>query len=113
VEVVGTNDLGNPLVMRGEHSTHTLFTRRYINERSGVLDEPNKVLHEGYPHEYCDDEFIQTAKARGCFAMALDSHVEHMHWAWKKGQIDPVYRAAMAKTSIGAALFKERRRMWA
>jgi glycosyltransferase involved in cell wall biosynthesis len=112
VHVVGTNDLGNEAVMRGEHSTHTLFTRAYIEAESGVTDEPDTVLHEGYPHDYCDNEFIGTARYRGRFAMALDSRVEHMHWVWKKGKIDPVYQRAMQSTTVGRMLYMRRRRMW-
>lgn len=112
VQVVGTNDLGNARVIKGDHSTHTLFTRRYIETESGVIDTPNTVLHEGYPHDYCDDEFIGTAKARGRFAMAFDSHVEHLHPAWGKGDADPVYTKAKAQVRIGRRLFIQRRNLW-
>lgn len=112
IQVVGTNDLGNAYVMRGEHSTHTLFTRHYIETESGVVDTPNTVLHEGYPHDYCDNEFIETAKSRGRFAMEFHSHVEHMHWAWNKGVIDDVYRKAMEKSPVGRALFLQRQALW-
>jgi glycosyltransferase involved in cell wall biosynthesis len=112
IHVVGTNDLGNESVMRGEHSTHTLFTRHYIETESGVVDAANTVLHEGYPHDYCDNEFIETAKSRGRYVMAFDSVVEHMHWVWGKGTIDDVYRKAMSMSSVGRALFERRRRLW-
>jgi hypothetical protein len=46
--------------MAGRHSTHSLVTRDYV-ERFGTIDEAGVVLHEGYPHEFVDDEFVQTA----------------------------------------------------
>lgn len=113
VEVVGTNDLGNPRTMEGVHSTHTLFTRRYIDDVGGVIDgSKGDVLHEGYPHEYCDDEFVGTAKARGVYAHALDSRVEHLHYLWGKGEDDETYRLGRSKTAVGRRIFMRRRRLW-
>ena len=111
VEVVGTNDLGNPRVIRGQHSTHTLVTRHYV-KRYGTVDEPNKVLHEGYPHEYVDDEFIQTAKCRDAFAMALDSIVEHLHPTWGKGTWDNSYREVNNRLDQGYRHFCRRSKLW-
>jgi hypothetical protein len=51
--VIGTNDLGNATVMRGLHSTHPLVRRSYVDEY-GTIDEPDKVLHEGYRHQWCN-----------------------------------------------------------
>lgn len=113
IEVVGTNDLGNPRTMSGAHSTHSLFTRRYIDQ-GGVIDgPPGTVLHEGYPHEYCDDEFIGTAKARGVYAHAFDSHVEHLHYLWGKGTDDATYQLGRSRTVVGKHLFRRRKRLWA
>lgn len=113
-EVVGTNDLGNPRVIAGQHSTHTLWTRRYIEQVGGVIDEPPGVIyHEGYPHDYVDDEGIGTARARGVYAHAHDSHVEHMHWLFGKGEQDDVYRFAMDQAMQGRRLYARRRRLWA
>lgn len=112
IHVVGTNDLGNRRVMEGRHSTHTLFTREYIERRSGVLDQPNTVLCEMYPHDYVDDEFVGVAKARGTFVSASDSVVEHLHWAWGKGETDEVYEGAMRRREEGRAIHVRRRKMW-
>src|SRR5690606_39212978 len=72
--VVGTNDLGNPAVKRGKHSTHSLFTREYIETRGGTMDMgPGVVMYPGYAHEYCDNEFVAVAKRRGAFKFAYDS----------------------------------------
>lgn len=113
VQVVGTNDLGNPRTMNGDHSTHTLFTRRYIDTVGGVVDRPpGQVLCELYPHEYCDDEFIQTAKARGVYAHATDAHVEHMHYLWGKGDMDATYELGRQRTREARRTFARRRRLW-
>lgn len=113
VEVVGTNDLGNPRTISGEHSTHTLFTRRYIDTVGGVIDgPPGVVLCERYPHDYVDDEFIGTAKARGVYAHAHDSHVEHLHWLWGKGSMDGTYRRGRSLSTTGRRIFRQRRALW-
>lgn len=111
IQVVGTNDLGNPRVIRGEHSTHTLVTRNYCN-LYGTIDQKGKVLHEGYPHEYVDDEFVQTAKARDAFAMAKDSIVEHLHPTWGKGEWDDSYREVNRRLDQGYRHFCKRSKMW-
>ena len=59
IGVVGTNDLNSKRVMAGTHADHALITREYT--KLGTIDDPTKVLHERYPHEYVDDEFIETA----------------------------------------------------
>ncbi len=111
IHVVGTNDMGNGRVTSGKHSTHSLVTREYV-DRFGVIDEPGKVLHEGYPHEYVDDEFVQTAQHRQAFAMALDSYVEHLHPAWGKAEWDASYLEVNQRLIGGKRLYRRRKRMW-
>ena len=112
IGVVGTNDLGSPRVMAGEHSTHSLVTRDYC-DRFGTIDEPGAVLHEGYPHEFVDDEFVQTARLRSAFAFAFDSHVEHLHPNWGKAPSDPMYAQQRSRMRAGRRLFADRQRLWA
>lgn len=111
IHVVGTNDLGNPRVIRGEHSTHTLVSRYYCTY-SGTIDEKHKVLHENYPHEYVDDEFIETAKCRNTFEMAIDSIVEHDHPAWGKAKWDKSYKEVDKRLRPGYRIFHKRRHLW-
>ena len=111
VQVVGTNDLGNARVMAGEHSTHTLVTRSYV-DRFGTIDQPGEVLHEGYPHEFVDDEFVATAKKRGVWAFAADSHVEHLHPNWGKAPMDALYAEQGARMRQGQRVFQKRQRLW-
>lgn len=111
VGVVGTNDLGNSRVLRGVHSTHTLVTREYV-DTYGTIDEPGKVLHEGYWHEYCDDEFVETSWKREAWAFAHDSIVEHLHPAWGKGEMDAMYAQEGRRMRHGRRLFLRRRPLW-
>ena len=112
VGVVGTNDLANPRVMRGEHATHMLVSRHYV-ERFGTIDEPGKFLHEGYWHEFCDDEAVGTAKKRRAWAFAGDSHVEHLHPHWNPSvPTDRLYEAQRQRMDASRALYRRRRRLW-
>lgn len=111
VGVVGTNDLGNPRVLKGEHATHSLVSRSYVQE-FGTIDERDKVLHESYPHEYVDTEFVETAKARGAWAFAADSIVEHLHPHWGKAPTDSLYDAHAQRMKAGVRIYRKRQRLW-
>jgi GT2 family glycosyltransferase len=91
-KVVGTNDLGNARVMRGEHAVHMLIARTYIDEHGASWDGPGVVCHEGYRHWFVDDEIVTVAKQRGEWAPATRSIVEHMHPLWGKSVDDDTYR---------------------
>jgi len=111
VGVVGTNDLGSKRVMAGDHATHSLVTRDYVTE-FGTIDEPGKLLHEGYPHEFVDDELVATAKHRGAWAFSADSHVEHLHPNWGKAPMDPLYARQRDRMRRGRRVFMRRQRLW-
>lgn len=111
VGVVGTNDLGSQRVMAGTHSTHSLVTRDYVR-RFGTIDRPGQVLHEGYPHEFVDDELVQTAIYRRAWAFAHDAHVEHLHPAWGKAPIDDLYAQTNARMRMGRKLYRQRQYLW-
>jgi glycosyltransferase involved in cell wall biosynthesis len=106
--VVGTNDLGNPRVMRGQHATHSLVRRDYVRDL-GTWDQPGLLLHEGYGHNFCDDEMVLTARQRHEFVFAHDCHVEHLHPNWKKGVPDRTYEIGMERFRQDRALFNQRR----
>lgn len=108
--VVGTNDLGNPRTIRGYHSTHTLVHRDYLE--CGTIDEDGKILHEGYDHQYVDDEFIQTAMFRRTYVHAHDARVEHLHPNWGKSVEDETYRRGAAHFDEDRSLFERRQAMW-
>jgi hypothetical protein len=107
-KVVGTNDLGNPRVTTGEHATHLLIARDYVDEVGASWDGPKSVCHEGYRHWFVDDEIVTAAKQRGVWAMAKDSVVEHLHPAWGKGQTDEVYKLGQSFAQQDRKLFERR-----
>lgn len=109
-QVIGTNDLGNPRVMAGEHATHLLVRRSYVDELGASWDGPGIVAHEGYRHWFVDDEIVTAAKQRGVWQMALGSIVEHMHPAWGKGAMDDVYEIGRKHATRDRVLFEKRLR---
>lgn len=111
--VVGTNDHGNPTVMRGHHSTHTLIRRSYVEEVGGSLDGPGFVFHEGYGHQWVDTELVELAKSRGEWAFAADSAVCHEHPFWDRTvPDDATYRKGQASASADRRLYLERSAQW-
>ena len=111
VGVVGTQDLGNRRVIRGEHSTHSFVSRTYVDE-FGTIDRPGEVLHEGYAHEFVDDEFIETAKFRGAFKFSQHSVVEHLHPLWGKAETDRVYNGQRQRMRQGRVIYSRRKHKW-
>jgi glycosyltransferase involved in cell wall biosynthesis len=112
IGIVGTNDLGNARVMSGEHATHVLIRRAYV-DRWGTIDERGKVLCEKYPHEFVDDELVETAKSRDAWTPALDSIVEHLHPNWGKAPSDDLYAGQSRRMMQGRRIYRARRRLWA
>ncbi len=109
--VLGTNDMGSPVVTSGEHSTHSLVLRDYILE-CGTVDEPGKVLHEGYHHNFVDSELVETAKWRDAWAFSRYSNVEHLHPDWGKTQRDAIYDIGKSDWAIDVQYFDSRKRLW-
>jgi hypothetical protein len=106
--VVGTNDLHNPLVVAGEHATHLLVRRAYVDERGASWDGPKVVCHEGYRHWFVDNEIVETAKRRGVWAFAKHSKVEHLHPLWGLAEDDDTYALGRAHVEQDKALFEAR-----
>lgn len=110
VKVVGTNDLANPRVMRGLHATHMLVARDYAE--GPQIDGNPGFFHEGYWHEYCDDEAVQVAKHRNVWAFAQDSVVEHMAWQYGKRAADATDSDSTHRMVVGHRLFRRRSSLW-
>lgn len=110
--VIGTNDLGNPLVRAGKHSTHPIVSRAYVEEVGASFDGPGFVYHEGYDHQYVDTELVELAMRRGEWSFAVDSLVEHLHPLWGKGEMDSTYKRGMAKGRLDANIYRQRRSEW-
>jgi hypothetical protein len=112
VGVVGTNDCANPTVLRGLHSTHPLVCRGYV-DMYGTVDDPALMLPQCYWHNYSDNELVETAKTRGCWAFAPASRVRHRHPIWGTASLDPTYLRGREHYDEDQALFVARRRLWA
>ena len=109
--VVGTDDMGNPTVRRGLHATHPLVARDYA-DACGTIDECGKILHEGYRHNWVDNELVETAKQRGAWSFCAESRIEHRHPLWKTATDDDTYRAGREYYAADGQLFQSRRRLW-
>ena len=112
IGIVGTNDLGNPRVLRGEHSTHSLITRRYADCYGLAGPQPGAIYCELYQHECCDDELWQTGLARGAAVPCLRAVVEHLHPNWGKARSDALYDRQHARTVAGRRLLTRRQHLW-
>jgi hypothetical protein len=106
--VIGTNDLHNPLVVKGEHATHLLVRRAYIDERGSSWDGPKVVCHEAYRHWFVDNEIVSVAKQRGVWKFAKHAKVEHLHPMWGLAPDDDTYRLGQAHVLDDKALFDAR-----
>jgi len=107
--VVGTNDLANSRVTSGEHATHLLVRRKYVDGMGASWDGPGVLAHEGYRHNFVDDEIVTAAKARGVWTPCLPAKVEHLHPFDGKAEMDEVYRLGAASAEQDLALFGQRR----
>lgn len=113
VDVIGTDDGGcNPRVTAGIHSVHSFVRRSYVEEEGASADGPGVVLHEGYRHVFCDDELVGLARARGVYAHASRSVVEHLHPYAAKAPMDVTYRKGQVPIRHDTKLFERRRLLW-
>jgi glycosyltransferase involved in cell wall biosynthesis len=110
--VVGTDDLGNPAVRRGAHSTHSLVRRSYALDPGATGDGRWPIYAECYDHQAVDNELVEVACARGCFVFAFDAVVEHLHPYWRKGEMDSTYEKALANGRADLRLLAQRRKLW-
>jgi hypothetical protein len=108
--VIGTNDLHNPRVMAGEHATHLLVRRSYVDEVGASWDGPKVLCHEGYGHWFVDDEIVTVAKDRGVWAFAPHARIEHLHPLWGLAEDDEVYGLGQSHAEADRALFEARLR---
>jgi glycosyltransferase involved in cell wall biosynthesis len=107
-DVIGTNDLHNPRVTAGEHGTHLLIRRSYVDEQGASWDGPKVVAHEGYRHWWVDQEIVDVAKQRGTWTSAPRAIVEHLHPLWGGADDDDTYRLGRSSAEQDRALFEER-----
>lgn len=107
--VIGANDLYNPRTLAGTHASHMLINRRYIADVGASWDGPGVVCHEGYRHNFVDDEIVTKAKQQpAAFVVAMDAIVEHLHPAAGKADVDATYEIGAASIKEDQALFARR-----
>jgi len=111
--VVGTNDQGNPSVVSGKHSTHTLIARSYCDDPGASMDGPGNVFSLAYAHNFCDQELVNLAKARGVWAFSADSIVRHDHPHWSRAPMDGTYALGLSSFGQDRITFNRRRMLWA
>lgn len=109
VHVVGVNDLIARRTSRRKHATHFLVTRQYVD--LACIDGTPGPLHDGYRHNFVDDEFIGTAEQRRAYRYAADAHVQHDH-PMIGAPDDATYRKGRASWQHDQELYKRRRRLW-
>ena len=106
IQIVGINQ-GD-----GRCSSFSIVHRAYIQEHSGVFDQPDTLYHE-YVSQFPDTEFAEYAQHRGVWADAPDSIVEHEHWIFGKADPnDPNYRKARDTFSGDQDTYLHRRAQW-
>lgn len=110
--VIGTQDLCNPAVKAGRHSTHTLVARSYVGGLGATYtDGPGVVLHEGYAHQWVDSELVDAARARGVWRFDRDAIVKHLHPICGENEMDETYRKAMGLGASRQEALHDRR-LW-
>ena len=89
-----------------------LCRRKYIEEQSGVIDMPNRVLYP-YHHCYCDTEFTQTAQYRGVWAKCDVHRINHMHPGLAHVlDHDETYRKNEAWVPADKRTYNSRKHLW-
>lgn len=111
--VIGTNDEGNPSVISGQHSTHTLIARSYCDDPGASMDGPGTVFSGAYAHQFVDQELVKLAQARGVWAFSRESIVRHNHPHWNRGPMDATYELGLSSFGRDRITFIQRRMLWA
>jgi len=111
--VIGTWDGANPVVMKGDHSTHSLVRRSYAEDPGCTVDGTGAIYCELYDHQAVDNELVEVAQMRGQWAFSPYSRVIHHHPFFDRSiPIDATYKKALAKGRDDRVLFMQRRRLW-
>jgi GT2 family glycosyltransferase len=107
-DFVATNDMANPRVINGDHATHPVIRRSYIDEHGASWDGPGTVAHEGYRHWHVDDEWTIKAKQLQTFVPAPGARIEHLHPMVGKAPMDDVYELGLTHKDRDTKLFEKR-----
>lgn len=111
--VIGTNEPHSRRVRSGLHSCHPMIRRSYVDQVGASWDGPGVVCHEGYGHQFVDDEIVVAAKRREAWRFADDAVLEHLHPVHGMGVEDDTYRRGRRTAIADRRLFMERRERYA
>lgn len=106
--VVGTNDMANASVKRGQFGTHCLVERRYVTEQGASADGPGILIHRGYDHNFTDRELCGVAQHRGVWSFARKAVVRHRHPLWRNAPDDSTYKKSLRNFHRDRVLFLRR-----
>ncbi len=96
----------------GARNTIFLIDRKYIEEQSGVIDQPNKIFCTEYGHNYADTEFWETALKRGVAISCPEAIIEHMHYTFGKAPLDETYQHTLTFATGDQRTFERRKHLW-
>lgn len=105
-KVISPNDGHNA------NGTNYLIERSYVQEHGGHYGTPGLVYHQGYRHNWSDDELAEVAASRGVFGRTMGVLVESQHPVWGNAPDDATYQRARAKWADDEALFRRRCHLW-
>lgn len=112
IMVLGVHD-GNP--SNTKYSTISLVKRTYIEQQSGVIDMPRRVLYP-YNHNFVDDEFTETAQARRVWDKLEAPCIIHQHhsftWVSERNELDETYKKNDALAGLDTQTYFSRRPLW-
>lgn len=105
--IVGTND-GN-----GRMTCFAMVRRSFIEQHSGVFDEPGTLYHPGYLSQYVDTELASYARHRGVWGEAPAAVTVHLHWEFGLADRDhPNYHKAQETCGEDHRRYEQRRQEW-
>lgn len=111
--VIGTQDMGNPRVIAGNHATHFLVRNSYFKKIGCSADNiPGELFCTQYWHEGVDDELVGVSVSRDIYTFCHSSLVEHLHPNWGKGNIDASYSQQNQRIRYGQRILYQRRNKW-
>ncbi len=96
----------------GDLTGHCLIRVSYIREQSGVMDEPNMLMHPGYKHFFSDLELMKVGKARGVYVSCYDAKVDHPNPNNGTAPLDRVHHLTRSHWMQDHDLYRSREHMW-
>jgi len=92
----------------------SFIRRKYIEEQSGVVDMPKRVLYP-YNHNFVDNELTETAQHRGAWDKCDAPCILHQHpsFTWLgEVPIDETYINNNKKDAEDNELYHSRKHLW-